>query len=822
MKQTIEGKVSKLNYSNPKGTFSAGKIEVKPGTYSGLDLIEDEDLRARVEIEAKKPFARVQSFSLFGQVAQGDTVKLIGEWVLDAKYGPQFKAKGAEFSLPIDEDGLIRYISENPEFKGFGKTGAKTIRLVSHFTKDTGPEGFNAAIASATPEEIATVARVSLEDAENFKKIWSKRSAVNAIASQLAAYELTHSQIEKIIDVFKDSALSVLKANPYALIGQVDGFAFTTTDKIALKTGIKKSDPRRLSAGVFYSVLSQSENGHTWVQRAEVIATANKLLILDDTPEEASRKITAELDALITETQKLYQDLDGRVAIPALFDAEQTIGATLERLGKEQNNYFAGVEPEALPELYRGLNQGQTSAVEEALSRMALAIIGGAGTGKTTIAARIIRAYEKIGRTQISICAPTGKAAKRLEEVLAAANIPRKVQTLHRLLGYDGRGFLVNEIDAQIVIVDEVSMVDSLLFAALCYRLRRGTALLLLGDADQLPPVGAGNPLRDLIAKNICPTAKLTEVVRQAGALRANCLALLQHSIAPQEPKEADGTIPWIICNKISDAENCKEYIKVLFAEHVHRLGFDLLYDVQLLTAQREGPVGVKSLNAALQVIYQAKRGVEIEPEGSLFGSPLNGDDAKAEDSKTKEPRRFFVGDRVIYTRNNYDLNVFNGDVGVIRSIAFKEGKKGEQKFIESISVAFGAKNENDGNLVIIPKKDIGDLSLAYCLTVHKSQGSEYPCVVLIAHKSQAFMHQSQGVNLIYTGATRARKTLILVGDQWGLNNSAAHTATEKRRTWLSLWQPAPNSPLEEEGTHSEGVVDSDQPDTMGEEKEPF
>lgn len=752
MTATITGKVCKINYAHPQGRSTIGRISVEA---SETPAEEQEKLLAQINPYTFERYIETRPFLGFvlqGPVQLDDKVELSGSWEIDPKWGLQFRAQTARFIVPMDQTGLVRYLAEHSDFKGLGPV--KATKLVLHY----GTETFDAGVREATPEDLVKVAGLNEEDAKNFIKKWIKRTETNAIATQLASYEMTATQIEKIIDVFQTRALSALRENPYCLIGEVDGFGFATVDKIALKIGITKDDPRRLRAALAYSLLCDASEGHTWTPRSLLLQAAEKLLILDNL--NGADLVKAALGIIISEKKVIIDESD-RCALFSLYHAEKIILAQLYEMKADKTIPFKKPLEDLEDDPFQGLNEDQAAAVRLALNSHILVITGGAGTGKTTICTKIIKAFEEDGHG-VALCAPTGKAAKRLAEVTG-----HECSTLHRLMGFDGRGFVVPMLEESVIIVDEFSMVDVYLMAALCERLRMGATLILVGDADQLPPVGPGNVLRDLISRELVPVAKLSQVVRQAGVLRKNSLAILRGIMCSQE--DENGKKPWIVCNQIQDADHCQRYLVRLFNEHIQRLGYDLTYDVQLLTAQREGPVGVIEMNKALQVIYQAKLGRDIG-----FAAP----DAK---------RRFFEGDKVIYIRNNYDLNVFNGDAGVVRFIKYKPGFEESQDHITAICISFGATNKDNGSLIEVPRSNLSDLQHAFALTVHKAQGSEYKCVVLILHKSQSFMHQTQGRNFAYTGATRARETLILVGDSWGLRNSVAHDSKERRRTWLSL-----------------------------------
>ena len=286
--QSITGKITKVHFSSPNGKCTMGKIEVSKNTQEGIDEISNEYLREDVEYLFSSQKSITCGFKFFGTINEGETVKLLGEWKENKGYGPQFVSNMCTFIIPFDRDGLIRYISENPEFKGFGLS--KATKLVYGITASRFSN-----ILSVPPEDIAKIAKVSIEDAKHFKLVWSKKSVVNAIATQLASYDITHSQIEKIVKVFGDISLSVLKSNPYRLIGEVEGFGFSTVDKIALRVGVKKNDPNRIQAGISYTVLLQSELGHTWTEIETVIQEANKILILDDSPHDSHRLIVMNM-----------------------------------------------------------------------------------------------------------------------------------------------------------------------------------------------------------------------------------------------------------------------------------------------------------------------------------------------------------------------------------------------------------------------------------------------------------------------------------------------------------------------------------------------
>jgi exodeoxyribonuclease V alpha subunit len=353
----------------------------------------------------------------------------------------------------------------------------------------------------------------------------------------------------------------------------------------------------------------------------------------------------------------------------------------------------------------------------------------------------------------VVLAAPTGKAAKRMEEVVG-----HPACTIHRLLGFNGQTYLRgagNPIETDILVVDEVSMVD----VALAWRLFQAvdssrTAVVLVGDHNQLPPVGPGNLLRDLVQSCAIPTTVLTRVIRQAGELKENSTAILAGEVRPTSQTQAGGRRPWYVIDKFSDRDDVSGMLLLLFEEVLQdRLGYDLLRDVQVLTPTHKGPLGTVELNVALQRLLQRR----------LFGV----------DVPDVEPGRrapFYANDKVIQTKNDYDHQVMNGAVGIVASVE-TDG---------AMTINF------EGNLVEIAgdSPDLNNVQLAYATSIHKMQGSEFPCAVVVVHKSHSFMHHR---NLLYTAVTRAKESVILVGDTWGIENCVKKRQVDRRSTFLSF-----------------------------------
>lgn len=741
---TLTGTISRIRFQSPDLRFTVGQLT--------NDAFED------------------IPFKFNGAVSLNDRVTFTGVFETDPKWGEQFVAKRVNYNLPIDPDGLMRYLVECPDFKGLGMH--KAALLVAAL----GVADFDAEVRKAKPEALASAAKLSADDAKAFQTAWKKRSAVNELSTHLASFELTNSQITKVIDALGDEALPVLKANPYRLT-EVEGFGFKTVDKIALRIGIEKNDSRRLGAGLSAALGAAMSQGHTWSPRDILFGDASTVLVLDGLVEEVDATINGAIDKEL-EAGTLIEDEEGRVALAWVRHAETIIHEKLwfvrnhnshDRIDQAHREH--ALEFLELDTLWIEANAAQREAVKAVLTNLALVLTGVAGTGKTTVVKLIIRALNLAGVHEIALCAPTGKASRRLEQVCG-----RPAQTVHRLLGAGPKGFEVDEVQAQVVIVDEASMMDSVLLSSLLKRLRYGTCLVLVGDVNQLPPVGPGNPLRDIINKKLCPVVALTEVVRQAGRLQRNALAILGGRVAENEASEAADKAWFLVQTRTkdkndkadprSDAEIARDALVKLVESHIERLGYDPVYELQVVTAQEPGALGTTALNVALQKLLQHRRGVEAAP--------------LAENERPK----FYVGDKVIFLKNEPELGLLNGDAGIVRALnhRLKDGR------LEGVVVSWDCAGEEDNHrLITVPRASLSDLSLGYALTVHKAQGSEYPCVLVVAHKAHSHLHRSSGRNWLYTAVTRARKTCLLFGDSWGLRNAAAHVSEDKRRTWLAL-----------------------------------
>lgn len=674
-------------------------------------------------------------------VRENDPVSLRGHWEDHPKYGWQFAVDWLDAQVELDPAGLANYLANHPDISGIGPAKAKLI--ADAFGRD-----FDSVIRH-DPRAVAAVAKVPMEAIHNLQRIWIEASGVNAALTYLAAYGLTHFQVTTLVEKFGNHVVPMLQADPYILISEVPGFGFKRVDKIARRLGTPKELPSRLQAGLRYTIQAALDDGHCWVEYEDLLDRANALLVLDNL--DSRELIEHELEELIGAKRLVccpYERLV--VADPEIHKMEEYLaGIFLKAWSVNPNGtgllpkerYFA--EP---------LNEDQRAAARNAFQYSISLMTGGAGSGKTFTIESLIAACEDLGLSY-ELAAPTGKAAKRLEQ-----SVKRKAKTVHRLLGFNGHTFSKGDedkLEIDFLVVDEVSMVD----VPLMYQLFRAidlsrTAVLLVGDHNQLPPVGPGNVLRDLVQSGAIPTTVLTKITRQAGVLKENSTAILGGEVRPTCDLKVDGYRPWYVVNNFTDREHVRFFLEKLFNEVLdERLGFNLLQDVQVLTPTHKGPLGTVELNITLQRLIQKK----------LFG-------VETPDVELGRRPEFLPGDKVIQTKNDYDLGVMNGALGFVIDNDPKRG----------LSVDF------EGHVVEIPRDSAKEynLQLAYATSIHKMQGSEFPCAIVITHKSHSFMHHR---NLLYTAVTRAQKSVIILGDHWGIENCAKKQQVDKRNTFLSF-----------------------------------
>jgi exodeoxyribonuclease V alpha subunit len=689
-------------------------------------------------------------------LAVNERAKLLGKFVNHPKWGQQFEVKTGSKDLPTDSEGFVALLMSDDRFKGIGPVRAQAILDVCDAL---GMELEDALATEKDRDRLAQRANVPRAVIENLGEMWQKSAAENQAKAKLLSLGITTNAANKIAKKYgAGRACDLIREDPYFLYREVEGFGFKKADAIAAKQGIKKTAKCRLTAGILCAVEEALQDGHTWTLRSEVLKRTWKILGLkSDEEKDKTRDLLDELEDQPNEHGLAFSELDEKriVARAGVLKRENDL---VQRLAAAPTN----VKWPALTFDER-LNEQQRAAVLLALEQTRLVITGPAGVGKTFIVGKIIKAYEAVGKVA-AVCAPTGKAAKRLEETFARQGDQRNAYTIHRLLAYGynkGTGFkgfqynAINPHPADIIICDEASMLDVSLAWHLTDALKPGACLVLVGDHNQIPPVGAGAVLRDLVKTRLCPVAELTEVVRQAGVLRQNSLRVLKGQLSPTAKADPEtGLSPWVIVDSLARPSECLKTVLGLMEKRLDRYGADALLNTQIIAPQRKGEVGIEKLNVEIQRLVQKKLyGIEVGEKGNT---------------------KLLVGDKVMATANDYELGLMNGDQGIVA---------GEEK--ENLLMSLGT-----GDLaqqVSIPKKQTGGIVLAYAITVHKAQGSEWDFVIGVCHRSHVYMWHR---NLLYTLVTRGAKGTCVLGDPSGIRMAVNKVDAQARRTMLSRAAP--------------------------------
>lgn len=665
---------------------------------------------------------------------EGEELHATGEWVDDPVRGRQFKAKSVECIPPKSVEGVRRYLASGL-IRGIGpvlanrivdRFGAETIDVLDHHS------GRLREIPKVGPKKIASIVQG-----------WREGKVTREVMIFTQTYGISAGKAAKIYRTYGPDSVAIIKRDPYRLCRDIWGIGFATADRIALAVGLPKDSPLRARAAIVFTLRTEAdEAGHCWTSEPDLLLHAQELVGIS--VETLAEALKHELDAgrVVKEGDRLY--------LRDLWVAERRVAAKLKDL-LASPPAFAPIDPDravAWWERKTGftLAPAQLRAVRASVGSKVSIVTGGPGVGKTTIIRALVEIFQArtgVHKITVQLGAPTGRAAKRMAESTGAP-----AQTLHRLLKYNPQtnAFTYNEerpLGGDVFIFDEMSMVDIRLMADLVVALPRRATLILVGDTDQLPSVGPGNVLRDLIASQTIPTSQLTEIFRQdsSGLIVRNA-----HHVNAGEPFETRaGASDFYFVAQDDPAKALDLVLDFMVTRIPRHFHLEPLQDVQVLTPMRRNLLGAENLNAAIQ-----KR--------------LNG----AGPGVVRGGMEFRAGDRVMQLRNNYDKDVYNGDVGFVQSVEPAE---------RTLVVLF------DGRPVEYRAADLDELTLAYATTIHKAQGSEYPAVIVLLHRQHYMMLQR---NLLYTAITRGKKLVLVIGSPWAVKQAIETNVVRARRTSLA------------------------------------
>ncbi|MDR1856316.1 MAG: ATP-dependent RecD-like DNA helicase [Desulfovibrio sp.] len=669
----------------------------------------------------------------------GQMLKLVGEWTNHPKFGEQFKIDSYECTVPATVKGIEKYLGSGL-IKGIGPVTAR--RIVEVFGTKT------LDIIEKSCARLSEVPGIGASKAALIARAWEEQRGVRDIMIFLQGHGISAAYAAKIYKLYGSEAIAVVRENPYQLAYDVRGIGFVSADRIARSLGFDLQCPERAQAGLVYVLDDMAGDGHVFAQREHLLAKAAELLAVEsDILEDALASLAAGSQKIVLETLA-----DGDREIEAVYLApfrhcEGGAASMLQDLLRHPRSMRTIDVTKALAwvqgQLSITLAERQLEAVDRAATRKCCVITGGPGTGKTTIIKAILAICSRLTK-RILLTAPTGRAAKRMSETTGM-----EARTIHRLLEYSVTqgGFQRNEdnmLAADLIIVDECSMIDLVLFYHLLKAIPRTATLVLVGDADQLPSVGAGSVLKDVIASGVVPVVTLNEIFRQAASssIVVNAHRIIKGDM-PTFPKGRDTDF---FLFPAEEPEATQAMVVDVVRNRIPRqFGLSPLQDVQVLTPMNRGVLGTATLNERLQAALNPN-GLEI----SRFG------------------RTYRIGDKVMQIKNNYDKDVYNGDIGIVADI---------DQEAQNVKVTM------DGRDVLYDYAELDELVLAYAVSIHKSQGSEYPAVVLPVSTQHYVMLQR---NLLYTGVTRGKRLVVLVGDMKALSIAVRNNRLSMRNSWLA------------------------------------
>lgn len=700
----LKGIVERITYTNQENGFSV------------------------VRLKAEKSSELVTIVGFLTAINPGTQLILKGDWKNDAKYGKQFSVSSYKELMPSSLIGIEKYLGSGL-IKGIGPVYAK--KIIEKFGLST------IDIIEKSPHRLSEIEGVGAKRLEMIKSGWDEQKEIKNVMIFLQSHDISTTFAVKIFKKYGKKSVEILKNNPYRLADDIWGVGFKSADKIAENMGFEPSSYHRCRSGFFYLLNEATNSGHCYLEKEELIESSQKLLSID---EETIKKhlLTSIKD------ESLIMD-QGCVYIPAMLYSEIAVSKKIKEISKCASSSLNLKIKEIITKIEKdeaiSYDTIQKEAIEKVVTSKFMVLTGGPGTGKTTTTLGIIKVFQQMG-LEVILSAPTGRAAKRLSETTRM-----EAKTIHRLLEYKpGEGYKKNQqnpLRSDVLIVDESSMIDILLMHNLLRAVPSNMNVLLVGDVDQLPSVGAGNVLKDIINSRSVEVVRLERIFRQA---KDSEIIINAHKINK-------GLYPDLKSNKYSDfffiqeeePEKVAEVIKDLCTRRLPKYyKVNPISDIQVLSPMQRGESGAQNLNRLLQ------KSLNKNTTGLEYGG-----------------NSFYLGDKVMQIRNNYDKNVFNGDIGIISFIDIED---------KTIKVQF------DNNEAVYENSDLDELVLAYAITVHKSQGSEYQ-VVIAPLTTQHYMMLQR--NLLYTCITRAKKIMILVGTKKAIFLAIKNNKTTKRNTRL-------------------------------------
>jgi exodeoxyribonuclease V alpha subunit len=733
---SVEGEVATVTYENDASGFRVVKLEV-------------EGRRERLSV-----------VGVFPRVTPGARVRVRGTMETNRDHGEQLRATGVTALAPTTLAGIERYLASGL-IKGVG--GVTAQKIVQRFGLDT------LKVLEDQPDRLLEVPGIGRARAEQLLASWNEQRAIRDVMVFLQAHGVSVHLAARIFKRYGPKSVSVVSSDPYRLAIDVWGIGFRTADRIAAEMGIARDAPQRMQAALLQALRDATEGGHAFLVAEDLMSRAARLLEAEaSAPEPPSTDLLARLEQalrailaaghVVAEEEGALVRLRAGAPIRTAAIYESRMHETETRLARRLAA-LAAAEADALPGFERAVDRferetgtvladEQRLAVDRAARCPLLVVTGGPGVGKTTIVKAILSVFDQAG-LPTRLAAPTGRAAKRMGEATG-----RGASTLHRLLEFDPKtGSFKRDakrpIEARAIVVDESSMVDVWMADALTQAVSDGSRLVLVGDVDQLPSVGPGSVLRDAILSGVVPCVRLVKIFRQA---EESLIVQNAHRInageQPIVPEKGDASADFFVMDR-RDGDETRSLVLDLVTRHIpRRFGLDPVRDVQILTPMNRGPVGTAALNEALQAV--------LNPTGpGLVRGKIT----------------FRVGDKVMQLKNDYERNVYNGDVGVVASVDEED---------DSLMVRF---DDGEPRSVSYDGRQLDELTLAYACTVHKSQGSEYPAVVIPLLSSHFVMLSK---NLVYTAVTRGKRLVVLVADPRALRLALAEQRREERQTRLA------------------------------------